>query len=126
MPIIVSNVYLKKNIHKKCRFIFTAFFDHIYQEIYIFGHVCMYVCVCIYIYIYIYIYISAVKRLIAINCIQNKKNSLHRKCVCNVYIYYVYINTHPCMYMFNKNMLCLYIKYIYIYNINYMNINIYM
>ncbi len=36
-------------------------------------------------------------------------------CVSTVYIY-VYINTHTtCMYIFKKNMLCLYIKYIYIY-----------
>uniref|UniRef100_A0A8C1ER38 Nicotinate phosphoribosyltransferase n=1 Tax=Cyprinus carpio carpio TaxID=630221 RepID=A0A8C1ER38_CYPCA len=39
---------------------------------------------------------------------------LHNICVYTVYIYYVYINTHTCMYIFKKNMLCLYIKYIYI------------
>ncbi len=49
----------------------------------------------------------------AINCIQNKRFCLHNICVCAVYIY-VYINTHTCMYIFKKNMLCLYIKYIYI------------
>ncbi len=63
---------------------------------------------------------SAVKWFIMINRIQNNI------CVLTVYIYYVYINTHTCMYIFKKNMFCLYIKYIYIYNINYMNINIYM
>ncbi len=58
---------------------------------------------------------SAVKWLIAINRIQNKSFCLHSICVCTVYIYYVYINTHThtCMYIFKKNMLHLYIKYIY-------------
>ncbi len=37
---------------------------------------------------------SAVKRLIAINHIQNKSFCLHNICVCSVYICYVYINTH--------------------------------
>ncbi len=32
----------------------------------------------------------------------------------NTHIYYLYINTNTCMYIFKKNMLCLYIKYIYI------------
>ncbi len=36
-------------------------------------------------------------------------------CVCAVYIYYVYINTHTCMNIFKKNMLRLYIKYTYIW-----------
>ncbi len=36
-----------------------------------------------------------------------------------MYIYYVYINTHTCMYIFVKNMLLLYILNIFIY-INYM------
>ncbi len=35
----------------------------------------------------------------------------------------VYINTHTCMYIFKKNVLCLYIKYM---DIQYMDINIYM
>ncbi len=61
-----------------------------------------------------YIYTSAVKRLIAINLIQNKSFCLHNTCVYTVYIYYVYINTHINMYIFKKNMLCLYIKYIYV------------
>ncbi len=38
--------------------------------------------------------ISAAKRLIAINRIQNKRFCLHNIYVCTVYIYYVYINTH--------------------------------
>ncbi len=38
---------------------------------------------------------SAVKRLIVINHIQNKSFCLHNICVCTVYIYYVYIiDTH--------------------------------
>ncbi len=61
-----------------------------------------------------FIYFSAVKRLIAINRIQNKSFCLHNIRVCTVYIYYVYINTNTCMYIFKKNMLCLYIKYIYL------------
>ncbi len=40
--------------------------------------------------------IYTVKRLIAINHIQNKSCCLHNICVCTVYIYYVYINTHVC------------------------------
>jgi len=44
--------------------------------------------------------ISVVKRLIAINRIQNKSFYLHNICVCTVYIYYVYTNTHTCMYIF--------------------------
>ncbi len=57
---------------------------------------------------------SAVKWLITMNRIQNKSFCLHNISVCTVYIYYVYINTHTCMYIFKKNMLCLYIKYMYI------------
>ncbi len=41
--------------------------------------------------------------------------------MCIVSIYYVYINTHTCMYIFQKN---LFFCIKYIYNINYMNINI--
>ncbi len=37
---------------------------------------------------------SDVKWLIAINRIQNKSFCLHSICMCAVYIYYVYINTH--------------------------------
>ncbi len=65
----------------------------------------------------------AVKQLIAINGIQ-KKFCLHNVCVCIVYMCYVYINTHTCMYIFNTNVV--YILNIFLYNINYMNINIYM
>ncbi len=61
----------------------------------------------------LYIYITAVKRLIVINHIHNKSFCLHNICVCTVYIYYVHINTRTCMYIFQKNMLCLYMKYIY-------------
>ncbi len=57
--------------------------------------------------------ISAVKQLIAIKRIQNKSFCLHNICVCTVYIY-LYINTNTCMNIFKKNMLCLYIKYIYV------------
>ncbi len=56
-----------------------------------------------------YIIYSAVKWLIAINRIQNKHFCLHSICECSVYIYYVYINTYTCMYIFKKNMLHLYI-----------------
>ncbi len=61
-----------------------------------------------------YFIFSAVKRLIAINHIQNKRFCLHNIYVCTVYIYYVYINTHTCMYIIKKKMLCLYIKCMYI------------
>ncbi len=59
--------------------------------------------------------ISAVKsRLIA----SKISFCVHNICMCTVYfivvMYYVYINTHTCMYIFKKNMVCLYIKYIYI------------
>ncbi len=56
-----------------------------------------------------YIYISAVKRLIVINHIQNKLFCLHNISVCTLYIYYVYLNTNTCMYIFNKK----YDKFIY-------------
>ncbi len=51
--------------------------------------------------ILIIIITSAVIRLIAINHIQNKSFCLHI-CMCAVIIYYVYINTHTCMYIFQK------------------------
>ncbi len=63
---------------------------------------------------FIGVFNSAVKRLIAINRIQNKRFCLHNISVCTVYIYYVYINTNTCMYIFKKITLCLYIKCIYI------------
>ncbi len=53
------------------------------------------------------------KYLYAINRIQNKSFYLHNICVCTLYIYYVYINTNTCMYIFKKKN-CLYIKYIYV------------
>ncbi len=62
---------------------------------------------CTHIYIYIYIYISAVKWLIAINLIQNKKKCLYNICVCFVYIYYVYYYTHI-QYIFWICITCLY------------------
>ncbi len=76
---------------------------------------------------HISISISAVKWLIVINRIQNKSFGLHIKCVCTVYIYYEYINTHTSMYIFQKNVLRLYIKYIYmLYKLyNYINVNIF-
>ncbi len=59
-------------------------------------------------YILIYIYISAVKRLIVINRIQNKSFCLHNIWVCTVHIYYA--NTNTCM---NIRKIC----YVYILNI---------
>ncbi len=45
--------------------------------------------VCVeYMYIYIYNVYSAVKRLIAINRIQNKKIKSHKICMCTMCIYY--------------------------------------
>ncbi len=61
-----------------------------------------------------HIYFSVVKRLIAINHIQNKSFCLHNICVCSVYIYYVYINTHTCMYIFQKNVFFIYEIYLFI------------
>ncbi len=66
----------------------------------------------------IYIFISAVKQLITINHIQNKRFCLHNMCVYCVYL----LNTHKCMYTFQKNLV--YILNIFIYSINYVNINI--
>ncbi len=74
-------------------------------------------------YLSIYPSIYAVKRLIVINRIENKSFGLHNICVCSVYIYYAYLNGHTCMYIFQKKK-CFYILNIFIYNINYMNINI--
>ncbi len=50
----------------------------------------------------VYNYISAVKLLITINHIKNISFCLHNICVYCVYIYYVCINTHTCMYIFRK------------------------
>ncbi len=41
--------------------------------------------------------------------------------MCTVYIY-VYINAHTCIYIFQKNVM--FILNIFIYNLNYININI--
>ncbi len=70
------------------------------------------------------IIISAVKRLITNNRIQNESFCLHNISVCTLYICYLYINIHKCMYIFYTNMLCLYMKYIYIlyeYKFVYLN-----
>ncbi len=44
-----------------------------------------------------------------------------------VYFYSLYINKHTCMYIFQKNMPCLYIKYIYLeyklYEYKYIHVN---
>ncbi len=61
-------------------------------------------------YLYICILNSAVKRLIAINRIQNKSFCLHNICVCSVYIYYVYKNTHTHT---------VYFEYIYMYSVSH-------
>ncbi len=74
---------------------------------------CMYIIYCKYmknkVCVYIYIY-SAVKRLIAINRIQNKGFCLRNIHVCTVYIYYVYINMyiHTCTYIFKINVMFIY------------------
>ncbi len=71
--------------------------------------------------------ISAVKRLITINHIQNKSFCLHNICVCTVYIYYVYANTHTCNIYFENiykdlhvyiSIVIIYIIYTYIKYIN--------
>jgi len=64
-----------------------------------------------------------VQKLIAINRIQNKSLWLHNIFVCAVYNYFVYINTHTCMCIFKK-MCYAYIKYLYLYNIDYVFIYI--
>ncbi len=51
---------------------------------------------------------SAVKRLIAINRIQNKYVCLHNICMCAVFIYYVYINTNTCMYILQNIFMFIY------------------
>ncbi len=57
-----------------------------------------------------------------INRIQNKSFCLHNICVCMVYIYYVYIDTHTCMIYFRK-ISYVYILNVFIYNINDINID---
>jgi len=65
----------------------------------------------------LYVCISAGQRLIAINRIQNKSLFLHNICVCTVYNYFVYINTHTCLYIFKKYVhvyiVCIFIHYLY-------------
>ncbi len=51
---------------------------------------------------------SVVKRLIAINRIQNKSFCLHNMCMCNVIIYYVYIYKYT-------HIQCIYFENIYMY-----------
>ncbi len=64
---------------------------------------------CYYSILYYIIIFSAVKRLITINHIQNKSFYLHNICVCSVYIYYVYINTHMHVYtVFQKKNIFIY------------------
>ncbi len=76
---------------------------------------------------------SAVKRLIAINHIQNKTFCLHNICMCTVFIYYVFINTHKHTVYSLKIFMCIYIyKFIFLYYIylmykhNIFFLNIYM
>jgi len=52
-----------------------------------------------------------------INRIQNKSLCSHNICVCSVYNYFVYINTHTCMYIFKKYLHV----YIYLYKIYIIN-----
>ncbi len=61
-------------------------------------------------FIWYYIIFSAGQWLIENNHIQNKSFCVHNMRVCTVYIYYVYINTHTCMYICKKICTC---KYIY-------------
>ncbi len=58
---------------------------------------------------------SAEQWLITINYIQNKSFCVHNiGCVCTLYIYYVYINTHACIHL-RKNICYVYILNIFIY-----------
>ncbi len=64
--------------------------------------------------------ISAVKGLIVINRIQNKVFvCIIYVCVLYIFIMYIYKYTHMHVYITEKYVVC-------IYNINFMNINIYM
>ncbi len=56
-----------------------------------------------------------------INRIQNKSFCLHNICVSCVYLLCIYKYTHKHVYISEKKMLCLYIKYMY--NINYVYID---
>ncbi len=69
------------------------------------------------------IFVGAGQRLIAINHIQNKSFCIHNMCVYCVYLLRMY--KYTCMYIF-KIFFNVYILNIFEYNINYMNINIYM
>ncbi len=77
-----------------------------------------------------FFYISAVKRLTTNNHIQIKSFCLHSiYYVYIVFIYTYYYLLYTCMYIFQKNMLCLYIKYIYLlnqlYEYKYRHVNIF-
>ncbi len=106
--IVCNEIQVKVNLE------ITTFFFYLHfpycPNFFWFGVVYIY----IYIYsIYIYIYISGVKRLIAINCIQNISFSLHNICLCTVYIYYVYSAYRKSSYPFLFShfvMLCYYVK----------------
>ncbi len=59
-----------------------------------------------------------------INHIQNKSFCLHNICVCCVYLLCLYKNTHMHIFgIYLRNKKVVYILNIFIYNINYMNIN---
>jgi len=47
------------------------------------------------------------------------KVCVYNICVCSVYNYFAYINTHTCMYIFKKNVLLTYKILIFIFKINY-------
>ncbi len=73
----------------------------------------------------VYIKTSAVKRLIAINRIQNKRfvYKIYVRVLC-IFIMFIQIHTHACIYL--RKICYIYILNIFIYDINYMNLNIYM
>ncbi len=72
---------------------------------------------CVILVLFINIFCSAVKRLIAINQIQNKRFCLNNICMCTVFIYYVYINTHAysiyCVYIYMYMHLYIYVIIFY-------------
>ncbi len=74
-------------------------------------------------WIYIYIYVCVCVCVLS-NRIQNKSFHLHNICVLCIFIMYI-LYTHTCMYIFKKKSY-VYILNIFNYNINDMNINIYM
>ncbi len=65
-----------------------------------------------------HVQISAVKRLIA----SKLKVFVYVLCVCNVYVCYVYINTHTCAYILKINIL---FKYDQLYEYKYIHVNIF-